>query len=278
LNAGSSKGSTVERAGRRGLPDDLVRAENGVRSVLANLKDRYGAIRVSVALRRVSEDAEWYARARKIEKSGATVDTDLADLYASWRIGVDEAPLPLVDALAQWDVQHLVVRSRFRLAGSVRLAVSIGASIAEVEAGLGALHPQDVAGIVALGHESELLGRLRFQSEHLREWLRLLRSDAFPGSRDAVGLHNRRLAALARLDLIDALIDARHAEIEASVITAAVFSSLDGEDAQLILTINDAEWPRERLTTLRSKLKDGSESTACAVLDELGMAGAERTS
>lgn len=237
--------------------------------VLASLRDRFTARRVAAALRSISQTAERYSRVQGLEATEGVADAERADLYASARIG-RKAPRPVVDALIRWDAHHLLAKARLRLVDSVRAALAAGASIAEVEAHLAALHPHDIPGVLALGGEPIELGRLRFQAELLSEWLRLLRSEnTNGGGLERWWLNNRRLAALVRLDVIEALIHARRASIPAAEI-AATTSSLQPQDAQVVLETKDEEWSRRRRAKLRRQLRDRPPTLARPLLEELG--------
>lgn len=245
-----------------------------ITSMRFSLIDRLNSFHTAAVLRAVRREAGWYARAREIEKSAGAVDpdrdawvrriarasqtrplADILDFYTGAR-GIERDGLSpaLADALAHWDVQLLVTKARFLLAQEVSRALASGASPAEIEDRLSSLDPRDVPEIIALGGEPVELVTLRFKAAQYGECQRLLLSGAVEESQ---WLRYRRHAALALLDVIQALTEARSARVDRADIIAAI-SSLESQDAGRVLAIRDEEWPSRRLATLRSKLTDRS--------------------
>lgn len=230
------------------------------------------SLRTAAALRAVHREASEYARAREIEQSAGAVDPEsaawvrriarasqtrpLADAVGFYararRIERDGLSPALADALAHWNVQLLLLKQRFRLVREVSWAFASGASSAEIEDRLSSLDPHDVPEIIALGSEPAELSRLRFNAAHFGECQRLLRSGAVEA--ESEWFRYRRQAALALLDLIQVLTEARSAGFEGADIVAVISSLLESQDADGVLAIRDEEWPRRRLAKLRRKL------------------------
>ncbi len=231
--------------------------------------DRLHGLHTAVVLRKVRREANGYAHARQLEKSGAAaVDpwvrriarasqtrpiTYTLERYTTAR-SIDPLSPALADALERWHLQLLVTKARFRLTQEVWRALASGASHAAIEDRLSSLDPDDVPEIITLDSKSIELATLRFKAAQYGECQLLLRSGAVVTESER--LRYRRQAALALLDVIQALTEARSARIEAADIVAAISSLEEQQDADRVLAIRDHDWPTARLARLRTELLD----------------------